>query len=70
MCCIALVLSVGMQLRFGGPILILLKRWHFVCRFTAGFQSAVSSFRVAHNGKAFVQGGLRKHYCFHTHKSP
>jgi len=27
-----------------------MKRWGFVCLFTAGFLSVVSSFRVRHNG--------------------
>lgn len=32
-----------------------MKRWGFVCLFTAGFLSVVSSFRVRHNGYAYDQ---------------
>jgi hypothetical protein len=46
---------VGFKRR-DAALLILLKRWHFVCHFTVRFLSAVSSFRVAHN--LFIGEGL------------
>jgi len=36
-------------------LLILLKRWHFVSYFSVHFLSVVSSFRVAHNVRRYVQ---------------
>ena len=50
------MLHLGWLVRWLAALFILLKRWHFICRFTVRLLSVVSSFRVAPNGPA-IKGG-------------